>query len=350
MIVPNAKRHPYHDMPTAITETSRTPLLDSVKMDPSSAAIEVKMKNNNNAPPSSNANNEQELQFYDPATILNVSREVAFGYLILLAGDAVAEYEAPTREEVSQRQPSHDDTRSQDPTTNSKSSAVAPAPPDEETASLAYAAIVDGNVLHACFGLKAGGNGRASNAGASVPRSERSSSSMFCCFPAASRSATLDALQSVLPHLTANKLRMQNLAEILREVRDLHLDAMFAGATTGASTAARDSAKASPYILVIRGYIHCFTAVVRYHDTKKHFKDGTVRKGSRSKSNGIVDCCSKMFNRLLSKKNSNPQLEKLQADTLQDIEHGFRGVREKIWEGLEDMATETAFTGVSIDH
>ena len=54
-------------------------------------------RNNNKAPSSSpnDANNEQHgLRFYDPASILDVSRELAFGYLILLTGGAV-EYAPP---------------------------------------------------------------------------------------------------------------------------------------------------------------------------------------------------------------------------------------------------------------
>ena len=39
-------------------------------------------------------NDHHELQFYDPAEILDMSRELAFGYLILLTGGAV-EYVAP---------------------------------------------------------------------------------------------------------------------------------------------------------------------------------------------------------------------------------------------------------------
>lgn len=310
-------------------------------------------------------NNEQELQFYDPTAVLSVSREVAFGYLILLTGGAV-EYEAPTLEDVSskkQQQQSKNEPQSPtsqqkeqppqnqtaDTTTNKEQtiSAKSSTPTctlDEESASLAFSAIVDGNVLHPCFGLKATANGRVSNAPTIIGDKQNKHPSLFCCFPTSP--GTLDALQLVLPHLTVNKLRMQNLVEVLREVKELHYDVVGTGVGV-------DLSVVPLYMRVIQAYVKCFTAIVRYHDTRKYFKnDSTSKGGEKSKPDGVIICCSNLFsrwNRLFFKNKSNPQLEKLQQDTLQDIKNGFRGVREEIWESLERMATETAFTGVSVE-
>lgn len=136
-----------------------------------------------------------------------------------------------------------------------------------------------------------------------------------------------------------NKLRMRKLLEILREVRDFHFDAL---ETDGVSRG--DSSKVPLYVQVIQSYIHCFTAIVRYHDKKKHLKIDS----KKDKGNGLIICCSRVFSRLLSKKKNNLQLEQLRNKTIQDIGYGFLGVRETIGESLEKMATETAFTGISL--
>ena len=155
------------------------------------------------------------------------------------------------------------------------------APVDEESASLAYSAIVDGNVLHACFGLRASASGRSSIPTIGGHRDERPSA--FCCFPASSSSSggALDAtLQLVLPHLVGNKVRMANLVEMLREVRDLHHEEAYRGdhhvaAAYAAAGAANDAtttagAKEAPlYVRVIRAYVRCFTAIVGYHDARR---------------------------------------------------------------------------------
>jgi len=140
-----------------------------------------------------------------------------------------------------------------------------------------------------------------------------------------------------------NKLRMASLVEILREVGDFHLEEEEQGTTSANNNLSTN--KVSLYMQVIHGYIHAFTSIVRYHDTKKHFK-------KNKKKNGVIVCCvSKIMNRLLSRKKSDStlQLEQLQNEMLSDIECGFEGVRERIWEGLERMASDTAFTGVSME-
>ena len=285
--------------------------------------------------------NEQELQFYDPESVLSVSRDVAFGYLILMTGGAV-EYEPPALEQVTSAQ--QQQNNSSQPTQSSTPRL------DDESASLAYAAIVDGNVLHACFGLKATASGRVSNGAIPTIGGKGHSYSIFCCFPASP--ATLDALQLVLPQVTKNKLRMQNLIEILREVQDLQYDGLGPGA---AAAGAVDTSKVPLNVQVIQAYVHLFTAVVRYHDTKKFVKSDASKVAPQTKTDedGIICCCTNILNsmkkRIFSKQKSNPQLEKLQQDTLKDIENGFCGLREDIWESLERMATQTAFTGVSME-
>mmetsp|Transcript_18765 Transcript_18765/g.33657 ORF Transcript_18765/g.33657 Transcript_18765/m.33657 type:complete len:338 (+) Transcript_18765:141-1154(+) len=335
--------------------TTHTPLLSATEK----VVTAIEMESNSNTTPSkTNNNNEQEqLQFYDPKTLLNVTREVAFGYLILLTGGEV-EYEPPTLEEVASRSSSSssqsklpnsnnnngNESQPQSSTTTSSSSQRPSSTPalNEETASLAYAAILDGNVLHTCFGLKAAANGRANNnAIHNTINPPKEQSSIFCCFP--NSTATLDALQLVLPHLTMNKLRMANLVEILREVGDLHLEELEQGNNNN-----HLSTKVPLHVQVIHGYVRCFTSIVRYHDTKQHFKKNKITKEKR---NGVVVCCSKIIHRLLLRKKSGSalQLEQLQRETLLDVERGFEGVRERIWEGLERMASDTAFTGVSVE-
>lgn len=85
--------------------------------------------------PNNNSNNintssEHELQFYDSNAVLSTSREVAFGYLILLTGGNF-EYNAPTLPENrggDQQQEENKDIKA--------SPAV-----DEDTSQLAYAAV-----------------------------------------------------------------------------------------------------------------------------------------------------------------------------------------------------------------
>ncbi|KAL7448125.1 hypothetical protein ACHAWC_000374, partial [Mediolabrus comicus] len=164
--------------------SATTPLMSTAKQE---------VSNNNNT------SCENELQFYDPHAVTNIPRDVAFGYLILLTGGNV-EYKAPslpTENESSDQRPQQQLTVMSAPTLN------------DETSQLAYAAIVDGNVLHAVFGLKAAANGKANKI-----INEKPKSSIFCCLPTTS---TLDALQFILPQTTKNKLKREQLVEVLQE-------------------------------------------------------------------------------------------------------------------------------------
>ena len=333
---------------------------------------------NNKAPSSSpnNANNEQHgLQFYDPASILDVSRELAFGYLILLTGGAV-EYAPPTpaqappsadeNSRMSSQSP-HPPPPAADDDRDASSSSSSSAPVDEESASLAYSAIVDGNVLHACFGLKASASGRSSIPTIGGHRDERPS--VFCCFPAPSSSGgALDAtLQLVLPHLVGNKVRMANLVEMLREVRDLHHEEGYRGdhhvaAAYAAAGAANDAtttagAKEAPlYVRVIRAYVRCFTAIVGYHDARRELvgkndaavvattRDGGAGGRTTRGGGGIVVRCAKVFARCFAKPKIDPRLEMLRTVALMEISTGFIGLGEDISQSLENTATESAIT------
>lgn len=258
--------------------------------------------------------NEHELQFYDPQAVLRtVSREVAFGYLILLTGGNFA-YKAPTLPEnqsgdhQQQRQELEDEV-------------VTPPTLDEETSQLAYAAIVDGNVLHAVFGLKAAANGKAN-----IIINEKPKSTILCCIPV----STLDALDFILPQSTKNKAKMQQLIEALQEVRDLYHDSMEVPEDTSANftTLHRE---------VIQAYVNCFAAIARYHDEiaqleKLNGKDSLLDNVALFKSK--------------KKKQKDEKIEELQKATLKEVECGFSGLREKIWEKLEQTTGATAAISV----
>lgn len=369
------------------TPTAETPLLliviaPSEKEFPESILGTSLATSNKN-----NYNGEHDLHFYNPATILDISREVAFAYLILLTGGAV-EYVAPTLAEGGMAPSSsmqqheqllrknlqppvrtagrNDEPSSLRPVPDQGGSEIATTTLNDESASLAYAAIVDGNVLHACFGLKVTPNGRMHNTNS--PKNVGSdgggdtnqrSYSIFCCFPrGGASSTTLDALQSVLSNLSSNRVKMQNLVEILREVRELHIESSLGDAGTRALYTA---AKEPLHLQVIHAYVHCFTAIVRFHDSKRIIlgTDASFSScctggsgGGVKKKNARVNICSKFFKKihLLPKpKINNPRLEKLRADTLRDIGKGFQGLKDDIWESMERMATETSFTGASLE-
>ena len=315
--------------------TSGAPLLSPIEKEASTQMIastttsQIKSIESNN-------DEHDDLQFYDRTSLLDIPRDVAFGYLVLLTGGAV-EYVAPsnTTTTTQQQQSNGGDEICSDEKHPSQQQQL-----DEESASLAFAAITDGNVLHTCFGLKASGSSYATPP--TIIGGKHESSSIFCCFP---NSSALDALQLMLPHLSKNKLKMHKLIETLREVRDLDYDVSFSDEGTG-------MVKVPLYIQVIRAYVNCFTLIVRYHDTKKYIT--TDKKGEQKSDGMFINCCTKIFTKMnpfssKTKSETNQKLEQLQKDTLQDITSGFHGLKEDIWKNLERMATETAFTGVSVE-
>lgn len=362
-------------MPTPMP-TVETPLLSPLdkEVPPNLLIASSTIPNTNNI---SSSNNGHELHFYNPSTILDISREVAFAYLILLTGGAI-DYVPPTAlvevegggvvaPSSSMQQQPQSQTESISPLfvlteqgcSNSSSSNTTTSTTtnlNDESASLAYAAIVDGNVLHACFGLKIAPNGRLSNTAATSKNvgnapSRSSAYSLFCCFPlgGGASSPTLDALHLVLSNLSSNRTKMQHLAEILREVRELHIESSIAGGSAGAGALYTTSTKAPLHLQVIHAYIHCFTSIVRYHDAKKIIVSSGASSSSSSSKKRKANICSRLLKKInplsRKKKNADPRLEQLRIDTLHDIEMGFHGLKEDIWESLEKMATETSFTG-----
>lgn len=266
----------------------------------------------NNISNDKGASNEHELQFYDPDAVLRtVSREVAFGYLVLLTGGNF-EYKAPTLPDNQ-----NSDQQQQRGNKNETSSPIL----SEETSQLAYASIVDGNVLHAVFGLKATANGKANNI-----INEKPKSSIFCCFP----STTLDALEFILPHSAKNKVKMQQLVEALQEVRDLYLESLEVPEDT--------SSTFTLHLDVIQAYVNCFTAIASYHD-----QISLIEKlnGKESMFENVV-----LFNSK-KKRQKDKKLEELKTAALNDIESGFNGLREKIWEKLEQTTSATAVSVLS---
>jgi len=335
-------------------------------------------KSNNN---SNNNDGHAELQFYDPASILNVSKELAFGYLILLTGGAF-DYDAPSAI------PHYLDAASKNdetmilsaPPPAASITATHPAIINEETTSLAYAALTDGNVLHACFGLKATANGRSSipTIGGSQNNNNNSSSLsyVFCCFSTKTTTAVsstssntgggaLDALHILLPHLTRNKIKMQTLVELLREVSELHDEEVYTTTNYTSSVVGSETpvvaesyasvgnktttptttvVKVPLYLRVIYAYIHCFTSIVKYHDAQQLLRtsnDTTNKQHQRPTTHSKWWCFAKPV--------LDPKLELLRSATLVEIAAGFTGLKEDIWEEIETMANKSAIstTGMS---
>jgi hypothetical protein len=292
------------------TAASATPLMSTTKQ-------EVP---NNTAANNNNTSCENELQFYDPHAVTNIPRDVAFGYLILLTGGNV-DYEAPTL-------PTENESSDQQPQQQLSAPAL-----DDETSQLAYAAIVDGNVLHAVFGLKAAANGKANNI-----INEKPKSSIFCCLPTAS---TLDALQLILPQTTKNKLKREQLVEVLQEVRDLYFESMEQQIDDGV-------ASFSLYTEVIKAYANCFMAIINYHDQKL-----LLEKSGGSKESKGLPCCPSILENLIffnsKKKRSkkDQKIEDLKKETLSNIAVVFDGLRNKIWEKLEHATGTTAAISVT---
>jgi len=282
---------------------SATPLMTPTK--------EVSSDDNNNN--DNKTANEHELQFYDPHAVLRtVSREVAFGYLILLTGGNF-EYKAPT---LPENQSGGQQQQQQESKDEAASSTL-----DEETSQLAYASIVDGNVLHAVFGLKASPNGKANHI-----INEKSKTTILCCFP----SSTIDALDFILPQSTKNKVKMQQLVEALQEVRDLYHDSLEVPEDTSASF--------TLHMEVIQAYINLFASIASYHDQVSLLEK---LNGKDSMLDNVIIFKSK------KKKQKDKKLEELQKATLNEIESGFNGLREKIWEKLEQTTGATAAISVT---
>jgi uncharacterized membrane protein YgcG len=262
---------------------------------------------------------------------------------------------------------------------------VTPAPAllNEETTSLAYAAITDGNVLHACFGLKATANGRSSvpTIGGKNHNTNKSSSSLsyvFCCFStktttavSSSSNTSSGALHLLLPHLTRNKMKMQTLVELLREVRELHNDeevytttnytssssvvgrneltvaesyASVGNTTTATPTATTTTVIKVPlYLRVIYAYIHCFTCIVKYHDAQELLHTSNTET-NKQQQQSTTNTYSNKWWWCFTKPILDPKLELLRSTTLVEIAAHFTGLKEDIWEEIETMANKSAIS------
>ena len=265
------------------TLTQKTPLLDQSQTD------DAKL-NQNNAP---------EVQFYDPDVILGVSKEIALGYLVLLTG---GDYKCENDDPQSPNNLPHI---------------------DEQTAALAYAAITDGNVLHTCFGLKSGPNGRPTNI-----IGEKQSTSIFCCFPSASTAA--------LPNLRGNKSKthMSDLVELLRDVKDLDY---------GSKSSRIDNK-------VIHAYVKCFATIAEYHNAACSLKSSEGDSKARTSFCSCPKFLVSLSNMLFPSKKSelDVKLEELQKSSLDIIKKEFDELRLCLAETQTDVVS-TAETGVTVD-
>ena len=260
------------------------------------------------------------VQFYDPNAVLDVSKEIALGYLILLTGGNY-EYESPSipNEVLATGDKAEDVIKQKEAPQSARTLPVT----DEQTVALAYAAITDGNVLHTCFGLKSGPNGRPTNV-----IGEKQSSSIFCCFPSAS-AASFQNLRS-----NKGKKEMQQLVELLRDVKDLEYGAK--GKTVD--------------MVVIQSYVQCFATVVRYHDELSTMKNSGVGSANKSMFCPCPNFLISWRNKLFSSKTSelDIKIEELQKSTLADIMMAFDDLRVCIAQVQTD-AVSVAETGVTVD-
>jgi hypothetical protein len=285
----------------------------------------------------------QSLQFFDSTTLFGIAKDLAVGYLILLSGDNF-EYKAPTSwESASERSSSDgDDNQQNQPqdVASKKQCTQHILTMEEESASLAYAAILDGNVLHACFGLKITPNGRVVGRTDIIRKKE--STSIFCCFPSSSVLETILSSHgsgSSSSNNNRKKKKMMHLIEMLREVQEFDYN-----------TSYNDKAPTTPlHIHVIRAYIKLFTALVRYHDLQLLLACTGSSKCNKPKKEGVLRYCgffAPLSNMFRTREVVDPKVEQLQKETMKEIHNDFEELRQLLWERLERDTTETA---VSVD-
>lgn len=267
--------------------------------------------------------NELDVQFYDPNTILDVSKEMSLGYLVLLTGGSY-EYKRPSVDNDNKKS----DGNADDAPKYTDENAAAPQSPDkicnidDQTSALAYAAITDGNVLHTCFGLKSGPNGRPNIVG------EKQSSSIFCCFPSAS-APTLQNLRS-----NKNRKDMAKLVDLLRDVKDLECGKKGKRVDT----------------TVIQSYVQCFAVIVRYHDERALLQRANE---DDSEHKSMLCSCSNFFaslSNMFSSKKSEIEIkvEELQKNSLAEINREFNELKLLLAEVQADVVS-VAETGVTVD-
>ncbi|KAL3789419.1 hypothetical protein HJC23_001967 [Cyclotella cryptica] len=282
-------------------------------------------------------NHSLDLQFYDSNVIFDISKEVALGYLVLLTGGeylstskgtkitsptdtATAENEkASCREQ--DRAEIHSITKG-DPQSINGLPRI-----DEQTSSLAFAAITDGNVLHTCFGFKSGPNGRP--AGEII--SKKQPTSIFCCFP----SPPASSLKKGRSHKT--KKELLKLVEVLREVKGLECQ----------------SEKGTQLnVQLVSAYVKFFEAIVKYHDAQASLGHCDAKTNKKSFYCIYPNFLVRLSKVLFSSKKA--KILELQNSALSEIENAFASVKANLANELARVEIQTdvvslAETGITVD-
>jgi hypothetical protein len=302
------------------TSTQQTPLL---QCDAKEQAVEV------------HQNSSLDIQFYEPSAIFGVSKEIASGYLVLLTGGnykcdgSMAEdnHSKPTDQTDTSETLVLGINESRD---DSQSAGKLPDI-DEQTAALAYAAITDGNVLHTCFGLKSGPNGRPT----SNIIGEKQSVSIFCCFPSASG----PTLQNI--RISKSKKDMGKLVEILRDAKESEAEIK--------GVISRVDAQ------VIEAYVRCFAAIVKYNDAFTSLQSKGDDDDSKAKKAKVFCSCPNLFATLSSilfcskKSELNLKVSELQKSTMAEINGAFADLKIYLAEIQTGDVVSVAETGVTVE-
>lgn len=176
--------------------------------------------------------NPAELNFYDPDVILDIGHDVAQGYLILLTGGAFV-VEVSTRCRPSKKEKKKKKTKvnrffkfSSEKEMGQSSSEDPSGVPDgihvdESAVDLAFMAITDGNIIDACFGVRAKG------------KQDR-----LCCIPISTPDVSSDRAKDAVRQ-TTNALREAGYGS-----EDIKLR-------------------------VVKSYVKCFSTIIWYHDRMK---------------------------------------------------------------------------------
>jgi hypothetical protein len=284
------------------------------------------------------SNNSLDLQFYDANVIFSISKEVALGYLVLLTGgdDHSTGNGHETNPQINtagtENQQTSDKNQARADTSDPQSINDLPRI-HEHTSSLAFAAITDGNVLHACFGFKSGPNGRPMG---EILR-KKQPTSIFCCFP----SSPASSLKNGRSH--KSKKELLKLVEVLREVKGMEC---------------QSEKGAQLNVQVIRAYVKLFEEIVKYHDAQASLRSGSHEGSNGAKTNKrSLYCFCPSFLILLRNMLFSSKKEKileLQNNTLSEIESAFADVKANLAEELARLEIQTdvisvAETGITVD-
>lgn len=283
------------------------------------------------------SNNSLDLQFYDTNVVFNISKEVALGYLILLTGgdDHSTDNEHKFNSQIDMaatenvQTPEKDRARADisDPQSINDLPSI-----HEQTSSLAFAAITDGNVLHTCFGFKSGPNGRPMG---EILR-KKQPTSIFCCFPSSPASSLKNGRSY------KSKKEFSKLVEVLQEVKGLEC---------------QSEKGAQLNVQVIRAYVKFFEEIVKYHDALASLRSGSRVGSNDAKTNKSLYCFCPSFLILLRNMlfwSKKAQILELQNNTRSQIESAFADVKANLAEELARLEIQTdvvsvAETGITVD-